>query len=86
MKNQKIKVYWKLQPAHDDSMTFLHDGKMYIKVGPALDEVEIRFGPSGVYSVVDKLNFNSIEDAYSYYNQEWCDRDEEETNRENKKI
>ena len=70
-KNKKIKIdiNWELQPAHGSSKTFLHDGKMYIKVGPVNDDIEIRFISNGIQSVVDKLEFDNIDDTYSYYNQ-----------------
>ena len=73
MKTQKIDIRWKLQPDHGDSMTFLHDGKMFIKVGPVSAAVEVRFVSRGIQSVKDKLNFDFVEDAYSYYNQQYVD-------------
>ena len=76
MKTQKISINWSLQPAHGESMTFLHDGKMFIKVGPVSDAVEVKFSPNGVYSVKEKIHFLCTEDAYSYYNQQWVDEEQ----------
>jgi len=75
MKNQKIDIDWDLQPDHGKSMTFLHDGKMYVKVGPASDAVEVRFVANGIQYVKDNLHFDFIEDAYSYYNQQHVDQE-----------
>ena len=74
--NKKIDIAWELQPTHGDSMTFLHDGKMFVKVGPVSDAVEIRFVAYGVGSVRDKLTFDTVQDAYSYYNQQWVDEEQ----------
>ena len=79
MKTQKISINWSLQPAHGESMPFLHDGKMFVKVGPVSDAVEVRFVAHGIQSVSDKLEFDFIEDAYSYYNQQWVDEDKKGT-------
>ncbi len=79
MKTQKISIDWDLQPAHGESKTFLHDGKMFVKVGPHDDVEEIRFVAHGIQSVSDKLEFDNTDDAYSYFNQRWCDREEKET-------
>jgi len=75
MKTQKIDIKWELQPAHGDSMVFLHGGKMFVKVGPVSDAVEVRFMDNGIQSVRDKLKFDFIEDAYSYYNQQYVDQE-----------
>jgi len=75
MKNKKIKIKWLIQPAHGDSMTYLNDGKMYLKVGPADCNVEIRFVAHGIGSVSDKLTFDTVQDAYSYYNQQYVDQE-----------
>jgi len=75
---KKVSIDWDLQPAHGDSKTFLHDGKMFAKVGPVSDAVEIKFSPNGVYSVKEKMHFHSIDDAYSYYNQQYVDQEKGE--------
>jgi len=75
MKTQKADIEWALQPVHGDSMTFLYDGKMFVKVGPVSDAVEVRFVAHGIQSVSDNLYFDFIEDAYSYYNQQYVDQE-----------
>ena len=71
MSNQKINVSYDIQPCHDGNRTELHDGKMYIKVGPHNERVKVIFVAHGIQSVSDKLKFDDIEDAYSYYNHKW---------------
>ena len=63
------KVEWTVQPVHGGSMTFVNEGKLFLKVGPFDDSHPILLGPNHVASLQDGRTFKDIPDAYSYYNE-----------------